>query len=89
MGSCVGIFAPGSDIVSVGITSNTASATMSDTSMATPHVTGAAALHLSANRTATPAQVQAALKDNATKGKPTSIGSGSPNSLLYTGFIGQ
>ncbi|WP_443333078.1 S8 family serine peptidase [Streptomyces sp. SS] len=83
------MFAPGCDIVSAGITSNTASATMSGTPMATPHVTGAAALHLSANRTATPAQVQAALKGNATKGKLTNIGSGSPNNLLYTGFIGQ
>jgi subtilisin family serine protease len=89
IGTCVDIFAPGSDIVSAGITSNTASATMNGTSIAAPHVTGAAALYLSANRTATPAQVQSALKDNATKGKLTGIGAGSPNNLLYTGFIGQ
>ncbi|MFJ3104082.1 S8 family peptidase [Streptomyces sp. NPDC086835] len=89
IGSCVDIFAPGDAIVSAGITSNTASATMSGTSMAAPHVAGAAALYLSANRTATPAQVQSALKNNATKGKLTGIGAGSPNNLLYTGFIGQ
>ncbi|MFB7374332.1 S8 family peptidase [Streptomyces sp. NPDC056222] len=89
IGPCIDIFAPGSDIVSAGFTSNTASATMSGTSMAAPHVTGAAALYLSANRTATPAQVEAALKNNATKGKVTGVGAGSPNNLLYTGFIGQ
>ncbi|GGU14771.1 S8 family peptidase [Streptomyces lateritius] len=89
IGPCIDLFAPGDAIVSAGITSNTASATMSGTSMAAPHVAGAAALYLSANRTATPAQVQSALKNNATKGKLTGIGAGSPNDLLYTGFIGQ
>ncbi|MEU2119875.1 S8 family peptidase [Streptomyces sp. NPDC016459] len=89
IGPCIDLFAPGDAIVSAGITSNTASATMSGTSMAAPHVAGAAALYLSANRTATPAQVQSALKNNATKGKLTGIGAGSPNNLLYTGFIGQ
>ncbi|WP_455353330.1 S8 family peptidase [Streptomyces sp. SYSU K217416] len=88
IGTCVDIFAPGSDIVSAGITNDTSSDTMSGTSMAAPHVAGAAALYLSANPTATPAQVQTALKDNATKGKLTGIGTGSPNNLLYTGFIG-
>jgi subtilisin family serine protease len=89
IGTCIDIFAPGSEIVSAGITSDTATATKNGTSMAAPHVAGAAALYLSANRTATPAQVQSALKDNATKGKLTGIGAGSPNNLLYTGFIGQ
>ncbi|MEU0374378.1 S8 family peptidase [Streptomyces sp. NPDC006283] len=89
IGPCIDIWAPGTAIVSAGIASNTASATMNGTSMAAPHVAGAAALYLSANRTATPAQVQSALKDNATKGRLTGIGSGSPNNLLYTGFIGQ
>ncbi|MFD5103082.1 S8 family peptidase, partial [Streptomyces albidochromogenes] len=89
IGTCIDIFAPGSDIVSAGITSNTASATKNGTSMAAPHVAGAAALYLSANPTATPAQVQSALKNNATKGKLTGLGTGSPNNLLYTGFIGQ
>lgn len=55
--------------------------------MASPHVAGAAVLYLSANPSATPAQVAAALTGNATPGKVTSPGTGSPNLLLYTLFI--
>ncbi|MEV0650138.1 S8 family serine peptidase [Phytomonospora sp. NPDC050363] len=85
-GTCLDIFAPGTNIVS---TSNSGgSQTMSGTSMAAPHVAGAAALYLGANPSATPAQVRNALVDNGTKNKVTSPGSGSPNVLLYTGFIG-
>lgn len=84
-GSCLDIFAPGGNIVSTGI--NSGSATMSGTSMASPHVAGAAALYLTANQSATPQQVRDALVENAgnTVGNP---GNGSPNKLLYTGFIG-
>jgi PKD repeat protein len=55
--------------------------------MATPHVAGSAALYLEANPTATPAAVSAALTGNATAGGVKSPGTGSPNLLLYTGFI--
>jgi PKD repeat protein len=55
--------------------------------MATPHVAGAAALYLETNPSATPATVTTALKNNATAGVVTSPGTGSPNLLLYTGFI--
>jgi subtilisin family serine protease len=85
-GSCVDIFAPGGNIVSTGI--NSGSATMSGTSMASPHVAGAAALYLNANPAATPQQVRDALVNNANNGVVTNPGSGSPNKLLYTGFIG-
>lgn len=59
-GACVATWAPG---VSVTSTSNTGSvATMSGTSMATPHVTGAAAVVRAVNSGYAPAQVDTALK---------------------------
>ncbi|HEX2121657.1 MAG TPA: S8 family serine peptidase, partial [Thermoanaerobaculia bacterium] len=87
-GTCTDIFAPGSSITSAWYSSNTATNTISGTSMATPHVAGAAALYLSTNTTASPATVWAALRDNASLNKITSPGTGSPNRLLYTLFIG-
>ncbi|WP_435121145.1 S8 family peptidase [Micromonospora tulbaghiae] len=82
-GSCVDIFAPGSSITSAWRTSDTSTNTISGTSMASPHVAGAAALVLSANTSYTPAQVASYLTSNATTGKVTSSGSGSPNRLLF------
>jgi subtilisin family serine protease len=84
-GTCTDIFAPGQGITSAWSTSDTATNTISGTSMATPHVAGAAALYLAANPTASPATVQSALKTNATPNKITSPGTGSPNLLLFTG----
>jgi subtilisin family serine protease len=81
-GSCVDLFAPGVNIRSDYNTSDTATTTMSGTSMATPHVAGAAALILSANPTATPAQVHDALLAHADTGLITNPGAGSPNKLL-------
>jgi subtilisin family serine protease len=83
-GTCVDVFAPGINIPSTWNTSNTATNTISGTSMAAPHVAGAAALFLANNPSATPAQVHAAVVNNATTGVVTSPGSGSPNRLLYT-----
>ncbi|MFJ8577709.1 S8 family peptidase [Micromonospora sp. NPDC093277] len=82
-GSCVDIFAPGSSITSTWSTSDSATNTISGTSMATPHVAGAAAVVLGANPSYTPAQVKSYLTSNATSGVVTSPGSGSPNRLLF------
>ncbi|MBX3714272.1 MAG: S8 family serine peptidase, partial [Lysobacter sp.] len=87
-GTCVDLFAPGGNITSASHTSTTGTATMSGTSMAAPHVAGAAALYLAGNPSASPAQVRNALVDNATSGKVTNPGSGSPNKLLYSLFGG-
>ena len=84
-GDCLDLFAPGTAVLSAGIASDTATRTLSGTSMATPHVTGAAALSLEQHPGATPAQLAAELTSAATAGQVRSPGSGSPNLLLYTG----
>ncbi|MEU8026831.1 MULTISPECIES: S8 family peptidase [Micromonospora] len=82
-GTCLDIFAPGVDVLSAWYNSNTATNTISGTSMASPHVAGAAARVLSNNPTWTPAQVASYLTSTATAGVVTSPGTGSPNRLLY------
>ncbi|MDX1804006.1 MAG: S8 family serine peptidase [Alcanivorax sp.] len=81
-GACLDLFAPGSNITSAWYQSDTQTAQLSGTSMATPHVTGAAALYLSAHPSATPQQVMQALTDDSVKGVVGNAGSQSPNRLL-------
>ena len=83
-GTCVDIFAPGSSITSAWRTSDTATNTISGTSMATPHVTGVAALFLETNPTASPATVTAAIINSSTPNKVSNAGTGSPNRLLFS-----
>ncbi|MEW2634392.1 S8 family serine peptidase [Streptomyces sp. NPDC048389] len=87
-GSVLDVFAPGSSITSAWNSSDSATNTISGTSMAAPHVAGAAALYLADNTSATPAQVSSALTSAATSGVVGNPGSGSPNRLLYVGTGG-
>ncbi|MGY0236346.1 S8 family serine peptidase [Longispora urticae] len=87
-GKCLDLFAPGENIYSAGISSNTAYANMTGTSMASPHVAGGAALYLQNHKTAAPAEVHAAVVNAATPGKIKNPGTGSPNLLLYTKDFG-
>jgi subtilisin family serine protease len=86
-GSCLDIFAPGQGILSAYSTSNTATATLSGTSMASPHVAGVAALYKQANPSASSATVRNAIVNGATTNVVTNPGTGSPNRLLYSLFF--
>ena len=87
-GTCVDIFAPGSSITSSWNTGDSATNTISGTSMASPHVAGALALYLQTNPTASPATASQALVNNSTPNKVTGAGAGTPNRLLYSLFGG-
>jgi subtilisin family serine protease len=82
-GTCLDLFAPGVNITSAWNTSDTATNTISGTSVAAPHVAGAAALYLSTANGAAPGQVASALTASATPNVVMNPGGGSPNRLLY------
>jgi subtilisin family serine protease len=87
-GNCVDFFAPGVSITSAWYNSDTATNTISGTSMAAPHVAGAAALYLQSNAGASPQAVRDALYSATTKGIVTSSSTAN-NHLLYTLFGGS
>ncbi|MBU0539614.1 MAG: S8 family serine peptidase [Gammaproteobacteria bacterium] len=88
-GACVDIFAPGSSIKSAWYQSNNDTNTISGTSMASPHVAGAAALILGQQPSASPAVVFAQLVGEGAAGKLSGIGAGSPNLLLQASEAGD
>merc|ERR1740129_83607 len=88
-GTCNAIFAPGSSIVSASKSSDTGSSTKSGTSMAAPHVAGAAALLLEEDPTLVAVEgVRSALRARATAGALSGLREGDPNLLLNVGVDG-
>jgi subtilisin family serine protease len=82
-GSCLDLFAPGRGIRSAWKDGDTASAVLDGTSMASPHVAGAAAQLLEQKPMASPIEIAQLLKGAASSGKVVSPGVGSPNLLLF------
>ena len=83
-GKCLDVFAPGSNITSDWYSSNTATATASGTSMASPHVAGLAAILRAIYTGENVSQITNRILNKATTNKVTDSQTGSPNRLLYT-----
>jgi subtilisin family serine protease len=84
-GSVVDMFAPGVSIVGPWVTSDTATATLSGSSLSAPHAAGAVGIYLETHPAATAAQVQTALITASTKDRLCNVPAGTPNRLLYVG----
>jgi subtilisin family serine protease len=82
-GSCLDGFAPGTNILGAYVPNPTSAAIAQGTSMASPHVAGAALVWLSQHPTRTPAQFHTAVWNYSTKNVVTNPGAGSPNNLLH------
>nr|VFK13337.1 MAG: Peptidase inhibitor I9 [Candidatus Kentron sp. LPFa] len=84
-GDCVDIFAPGSAITSSWHTSDTATNTISGTSMAAPHVAGVAALYLEKHPGVAPGEIASGIVNAASEDKVADARS--DNLLLYSSSI--
>ena len=84
-GTCVDLFAPGVDILSSWLDSSTATATLSGTSMASPHVAGGVALTLASTRSTSTGEISTNVLGNASNSRVGDARAGSPNRLLYIG----
>jgi subtilisin family serine protease len=85
-GAVVDILAPGSLISSAYFLSSTSTASLSGTSMASPHVAGASVLYLEYAPGSTPSQVETGLKTYAAQGRISGVPSGTTNALLQINF---
>ena len=81
-GPCLDLYAPGTQILSAWSAYDDGLTKGSGTSMASPHVAGAAALYLEANPSASPAEVSQAILNAATTNAISGAGSNTPNRLL-------
>jgi subtilisin family serine protease len=83
-GSCVDLYAPGVNVVSLNYADSSGAATMSGTSMSSPHVAGAAALYIAANPGISATSVALAIKSGASTRGFSHVAShvGSPNAQL-------
>lgn len=88
-GTCLDIFAPGGMITSAWNNGDSATRTISGTSMASPHVAGVVALYLEGHPTISVPTARNAIVNLATLNKVTNAGAGSPNRLLYSRFAGN
>jgi subtilisin family serine protease len=89
VGSCVDLYAPGTQIYSAINTTDTAIQLNSGTSQAAAFVAGAAALYLQGNPGASPSAVAGAIISGSTSGVVTGVTGGTPNRLLRVGGGGS
>jgi subtilisin family serine protease len=85
-GPAVDLFAPGVNVLSAWIGSDSATNTISGTSMAAPHVAGVVAMFLQSNTSATPLYVTSEIRRNGSRNRVISPGSNSDNGILYSAF---
>lgn len=85
-GSCVDVIAPGAEITSTWISSDTSAAILSGTSMAAPHVSGLAASMMTVGYLS-PAEIEYKLKTEAVENRITSVPSATANALVQVSIL--